>query len=67
MQDMLSETLRCNDMVADLHFPRFFGTAIQWEIAQHFLRSVVKVGLNVQSKNISILSGVQPWTWMDLK
>ena len=36
------------------------GTAIQCEIAQRFPRGVVKVGLNVQSKNISILSGIQP-------
>ena len=57
---MLSELLRCNDMVADLHFPRFFGTSIQREIDRRFPRSVVKVGLNVQCKNISILSGVQP-------
>ena len=41
---MLSESPRCNDMVADLHFPRFFGTAIQCEIARRFPRSVVKVG-----------------------
>ena len=54
-------------MVADLHFPQFFGTAIKCEIARHFPRSVVKVGLNVQCKNISILSGVQPWTSTDLK
>ena len=33
---MLSESPRCNDMVADLHFPRFFGTAIQCEIARRF-------------------------------
>ena len=52
MQDMLSESPRCNDMAADLHFPRFFGTAIQCEIARHFPRSVVKVGLQVQCKNI---------------
>ena len=45
----------CNDMVADLHFPWFFGTPIQCEIARRFPRSVVKVGLNVQCKNISIL------------
>ena len=31
------------DMVADLHFPRFFGTAIKCEIARRFPRSVVKV------------------------
>ena len=61
-EDMLSESPRCNDMVADLHFPRFF----QCEIPRHFPRSVVKVGLNVQCKNISILSGVQPWTSTDL-
>ena len=67
MQDMLSDSPRCNDMVADLHFPQFFGTAIQCEIARRFLRSVVKVGLNVQCKNISILSGVEPWTKTDLK
>ena len=60
MQDILSESPRCNDMVTDLHFPRFFGTTIQCEIARRFPRSVVKVGLNVQCKNISILSGVQP-------
>ena len=59
-EDMLSEPPRCNDMVADLHFPRFFGTPIQCEIARRFPINVVKVGLNVQSKNISILSGVQP-------
>ena len=58
MQDMLSESPRCNYMMTDLHFPRFFGTAIQCEIARRFLRSVVKVGLKVQCKNISILSGV---------
>ena len=57
MQDMLSESPRCNDMVTDLHFPRFFGTAIQCEIAERFPRSVVKVRLNVQCKNISILNG----------
>ena len=55
--DMLSESPRCNDMVADLHFPRFFGTPIQCEIARRFPRSIVQVGLNVQCKNISILSG----------
>ena len=60
MEDMLSELPRCNNMVADLHFPQFFGTPIQCEIARRFPRSVVKVGLNVQCKNISILSGVQP-------
>ena len=58
-EDMLSESPRCNDMVADLHFPRIFGTPIQCEIPRHFPRSVVKVGLNVQCKNINILSGVQ--------
>ena len=58
--EALSESPRCNDMVADLHFPRFFGTAIKCEIAQRFPRSVVKVGLHVQCKNISISSGVQP-------
>ena len=56
-EDMLSESPRCNDMVADLPFPRFFGTPIQCEIPRHFPRSVVKEGLNVQCKNISILSG----------
>ena len=60
MEDMLSESPRCKDMVADLHFPRFFGTPIQCEIAWRFSRSVVKVSLNVQCKNISILSGDQP-------
>ena len=58
--EALSESPRCNDMVADLHFRRFFGTAIKCEIARRFPRSVVKVGLHVQCKNISILSGVQP-------
>ena len=67
MQDMLSESPWCNHMVADLHFPWFFGTAIQCEIARCFPRSAVKVGLNVQRKNISISSGVQPWTSTDLK
>ena len=66
-EGMLSESPRCNDMVADLHIPRFFGTPIQCEIARRFPRSVVKVGLNVQCKNISILSGVQLWTSTDLK
>ena len=66
MQDMLSESPRCNNMVAYLHFPPFFGIAIQCEIAWRFPRSVVKVGLNVQCKNISILSGVQPSTSTDL-
>ena len=33
-EDMLSESPRCNGMVADLHFPRFFGTPIQCEIAR---------------------------------
>ena len=28
-EDMLSESPRCNDMVADWHFPPFFGTHIQ--------------------------------------
>ena len=61
MEDMLSESPWCNDMVADfIHFPQFFGTSIQCETALHFPRSVVKVGLNVQCKNINILSGVQP-------
>ena len=64
-EDMLSESQRWNDMVADLHFPRFFGTPIQCEIARRFPRSVVKVCLNVQCKNISILSGVQPYTSTD--
>ena len=50
MQDMLSESPRCNDMVANLHFPRFFGTAIQCEIARRFPSSVVKVGLNFNAK-----------------
>ena len=54
--------MRCND----LHFPRFFGTAIKCEIARRFPRSVVKVGLHVQCKNISTVSGVQPWTSTDL-
>ena len=58
--EALSESPRCNDMVADLHFPRFFGMAIKCEIARRSPRSVVKVGLHVQCKNISILSGVQP-------
>ena len=58
--EALSESLRYNDMVADLHFPLFFGTAIKCEIARRFPRSEVKVGLHVQCKNISILSGVQP-------
>ena len=58
--EALSESPRCNDMVADLYFPRFFGTAIKCEIARRFPRSVVKVDLHVQCKNISILSGVQP-------
>ena len=31
---MLSESPRCNDMVADLHFPRFFGTAIQCSFSE---------------------------------
>ena len=57
--EALSESPRCNDMVADLHFPRFFGTAIKCEIARRFPRSVVKVGLHVQCKNISVSSGVQ--------
>ena len=65
--EALSESPRCNDMVADLHFRRFFGTAIKCEIARCFPRSVVKVGLHVQCKNISISSGVQPWTSTDLK
>ena len=65
--EALSESPQCNDMVADLHFPRFFGTAIKCEIARRFPRSVVKVGLHVQCKNISISSGVQPWTSTDLK
>ena len=66
-EDMLSESSRCNAMVADLHFPRFFGTPIQCEIARRFPRSVVKAGLKDQCKNISILSAVQPRTSMDLK
>ena len=33
MQDILSESPRCNDMVVDLHLPRFFGRVIQCEIA----------------------------------
>ena len=56
-EDMLSESPRCNDMVANLLFPRFFGTPIQCEITRRFPRSVVKVGLNVQCKNISRLGG----------
>ena len=58
--EALIESPRCNDMVADLHFLRFFGTAIKCEIAWRFPRSLVKVGLHVQCKNISISSGVQP-------
>ena len=50
MQDKPSESPRCNDMVADSHFPRFFDKAIQCEIARRFPRSVVKVGLNFNSK-----------------
>ena len=65
--EAISESLRCNDTVADLHFPRFFGTAIKCEIARRFPRSVVKIGLHVQCRNISILSGVQPCTSTDLK
>ena len=65
--EALSESPRCNDMVADLHFPRFFGTAIKCEIARRFPRSVVKVDLHVQCKNISILSEVEHWTSTDLK
>ena len=65
--EALSESPRCNDMVADLHFPRFFGTAIKCEIVRRFPRSVVKVGLHVQCKKINISSGVQPWTSTDLK
>ena len=65
--EALSESPRCNDMVADLHFPRFLGTAIKCEIARRFPRSVVKVGLHVQCKNISISSGVQPWNSTDLE
>ena len=38
-------------------FRGFFGTAIQCETARRFPRSVVKVRLNVQCKNISISSG----------
>ena len=30
IQDKLSESLRCNNMAADLRFPQFFGTAIQY-------------------------------------
>ena len=48
--EALSESPRCNDMVADLRFPRFFGTAIKSEIARRFPRRVVKVGLHVQCK-----------------
>ena len=57
--EALSESPRCNDMVADFFF-FFFYTAIKCEITRRFPRSVVKVGLHVQCKNISILSGVQP-------
>ena len=57
--EALSESLRCNDMVADLHFPRFFGTGIKYELARRFSRSVVKVGLHGQCKNITISSGVK--------
>ena len=57
--EALSESSRCNDIVADIHFLRFFGMAIKCEIAWRFPRSVVKVGLHVQCKNISISSGVQ--------
>ena len=45
----------------------FFNTVIQCEITRRFPRRVVKVGLHVQCKNISILSRVQPWTSTDLK
>ena len=50
MQDKLSESPQCNDMVANLHFPWFFDTTIQCEIARHFPGSVVKVGLNFKAK-----------------
>ena len=66
MQDMINESPQCNGMVADLQSQRFFGTAIQCEIARRFPRSAVKVVLNVQWKNISISSGVQPWISTDV-
>ena len=50
MQDMLSGSPWYIDMVADLHFPRFFRTAIQCEIARRFPRSVGKVVLNFNAK-----------------
>ena len=66
MQDKLSESPRCNNMVANLHFPRFFSIATQCEIAWHFLRSVVKVGLNFNAK-ISVFwveFNLEPrWIW----
>ena len=60
MQDKLSESPRCNDMVADLHFLWFFGTAIQCEIAWHFFEKRSESRSHFQCKNISILTGVQP-------
>ena len=36
MQVKLSESPRCNNMVADSHFLRFFGTTIQREILMAF-------------------------------
>ena len=62
--EALSESLRCNDMVADLHF---FGTAIKCEIARRFPSSGSRSTRSMQKIYISILSGVQPWTSTDLK
>ena len=72
MQDKLSESPRYKDMVADLHFPRFFGTAIQCEIARRFPRSVVKVVVNFNAKKKKkkknqYFEWVQPYTSTDIK
>ena len=68
MQDKLSESPRCNDMVADLHFPRFFCTAIQCEIVRRFRRSVVKVGLvSTLMQKYQYFEWVHPRTPTDLK
>ena len=48
MQVKLSEWPRCNDLVADSHFPQFSGTVIQCELARCFPRSVLKVGQKYQ-------------------
>ena len=66
MQDKLSESPRCNDMVANLHFPIFWHSHSMWN-STAFSEKRSESRSQLQCKNISILSVVQPWTSRDWK